>query len=270
MSFMGTEGLVHQDLPEEIRVGQVWSITWDGSDEILVVIKKILDQDFLACPVTFHENYYPAIEIDGLSDFYVWPNIEFKYSYSLLDTYYGDFLEGDKFNALATAQNEEHLNKITEFLKLNISREEVPDTFLESILLAFGSLKEERCVYYVMQNTMLDDARLLANSLGIQLRDAVLIAEGSVGLSLQQIDRLSQSLEDINIHFLLHSKKNSYEASLSLPWWKDAFRLVMEKLRITESEARGSAARQVSLPARSEGDLDSKILAYFDEILEEQ
>lgn len=267
MNFINIKGLNHQDLPDAIRVGQVWSITWDGSDEILVVIKKILDQDFLACPVSFHKNYYPAIEIEGLSGYYAWPNIEFRYSYSLLDSYYGNFLESNKFSALATAQDEEKLNLIIKHLNLSASDEEAPDDFLEFILKNFGSLKEEILVYYVMQGTILSDRNLLEEILEINSRDAVLVAEGSKGLSLEQIDKLSENL-NINISYLLQSKKNSYEESLSMPWWKDAFRLVMEKLGITESEARGNAVRQLSLPARSEGDLDSKILAYFDEILE--
>lgn len=94
MSSKSKDSLEFQELPENMEVGQVWGITWNASEEELVVIKKILDGSILACPVTYRDNFYPAIKIEPNSNYYVWPNIEFQYDYSLMDTYYGKFFDG--------------------------------------------------------------------------------------------------------------------------------------------------------------------------------
>lgn len=40
MSSKSKDSLEFQELPENMEVGQVWGITWNASEEELVVIKK--------------------------------------------------------------------------------------------------------------------------------------------------------------------------------------------------------------------------------------
>lgn len=266
MNKADKDNLEYQDLPKNIEVGQMWSVTWDGSEEKLIVIKKILDQKFLACPVTYENNFYPAIRVKDNSDYYVWPNIEFEYDYSLLDTYYGKYFEGKKFNALASSADEKTLDKIVEILKLDISHEDAPEIFLKDLLIEFESIKYKNLYFYIQRGSLLENPQLLQEALNVEQYEATRIAEGSQGISREQVNSLSKHI-NVNAEYLVYPMKNKYEEELSSPLWKDAIRLVMEKFSIGELETRRNASLWLMRPARAEGSIDSRILTYFNEAL---
>lgn len=183
-----------------------------------------------------------------------------------MDTYYGKFFDGKKFNALASSQNEEILEKIVHTLKLDISSEGAPIDFLEDLISKFESIEEEKLFFYIKKDSYIDNFELVQNALDIDLSEAISISEGSKGITSEQVKILSERT-GVNAEYLVFSKKNEYEEELSFPLWKDAIRMVMEKLSVGEAKVRRDAMQWLMNPARADGEIDNRILTYFNEAL---
>lgn len=265
--------LDEEDFPDSVSVGQLWSISWNKSHEKLIVIKKLFDVGFLACPVTC-DKYFPGIGSPELKNNYVLPNLEFFYSYPLLDRYFGSIFPPVYFNKLACSKTEEELESIyntsqdSKFL-YTLNRSEPDFDSLEKIIDSYSSIKEERSFSYLREGIARKlrlENFLLENN--ISRRDSYLFASGEKPLDLEVFKKISinYGLDEAN---LVSEYKDPYEMEISSPWWKGAIIQLMEKMNISETEVRANLYNRICSPARSSSsEISEKLQSVIDELLD--